>query len=473
MSRIRILPVGGAGEIGASCFHVDFDGTGIVLDAGMHPRKKGIESLPNFDLMQDLPLDAVLISHAHEDHIGSLPYLIQRFPYLRIVTTPQTRAIAELTLHNSVSILQEELAREEGYLSSTASLIDAGKERHPLKPYTHDEIDLLIQSIEYRAYEEQFTVSGYENRNNADVNASFWDAGHVLGSAGILLEHGRHTLFYTGDVRMRNQTLAHGAQIPRRHIDTLMLECTQGATEPSSFLEWEDEAQRFAQRANEIIEQGGSILIPVFALGKMQEMLATIWQLMEQGTLAKTDIYTGGIARKICTVYDRNRYVAPRMDKEFEFADVEQLDFFEIEQTQEFFRRPSIILATSGMMVEGTMSFRFAQQWLSEKRSAIFTVGYMDPDTPGYRIANAQQGNEISLTEFSERQKVRCAIEHFHFTAHSMRDGLISIVRRTTPDRVVLIHGDPEAIDWMGFALLKNFPETKVHAAEIGKAIEL
>jgi cleavage and polyadenylation specificity factor subunit 3 len=452
---IRILPVGGAGEIGASCFHIDFHGTGIILDSGMHPRKKGIESLPNFDLIKDLPLDAVLISHAHEDHIGSLPYLIQRFPYLRVVTTPQTRAIAELTLHNSVSILQDEL-----------------KDDDPLKPYSHNEIDLLIQSIEYRAYEEQFTVSGYENRNNADVNVSFWDAGHVLGSAGILLEHHDRTLFYTGDVKMRNQTVTCAAQIPKRHIDTVLLECTQGAADPSAFPEWEDETRRFAQRANEIIERGGSILIPVFALGKMQEMLATIWELMEKGVLAKTDIYTGGIARKICTVYDRNRYVVRRMNKEFEFANVEQSDFFEIENLLEFFRRPSIILATSGMMIEGTMSFRLAQRWLEQKQSAIFTVGYMDPSTPGYRVAAAQLGEEIRLTDFSEPQVVQCTIERFHFTAHSMRDGLTDIIRRTTPHRVVLIHGDPEAIDWMGHSILKNFPGTKVHAAVIGKTIE-
>lgn len=452
---IRILPVGGAGEIGASCFHIDFHGTGIILDSGMHPRKKGIESLPNFELMKDLPLDAVLISHAHEDHIGSLPYLIQRFPYLRIVATPQTRAIAELTLHNSVSILQEEL-----------------KEDDPLKPYTHDEIDLLIQSIEYRAYNEQFTVSGYEGRSNADIAISFWDAGHVLGSAGVLLEHNGYTLFYTADVKMRDQTLTCGAQIPRRHIDTLMLECTQGAADPSAF-EWEDEVQRFARRANEVIERGGSILVPVFALGKMQEMLATISKLMEKGSLARTDVYTGGIAKKICTVYDRNRYVVRRTDKEFEFANVEQSDFFAMENSLEFFRRPAIILATSGMMIEGTMSFKLAQLWLSQKRSAIFTVGYMDPDTPGYRIASATKGDEIRLTDFSELQQVQCDIERFHFTAHSMRDGLMDIVRMTKPDRVILIHGDPPAIDRMGFTILKNFPGIKVHVAEIGKVIEV
>ncbi len=453
---IRFLPVGGAGEIGASCFHVDLEGTGIILDAGMHPRKKGADSVPNFNMMNDLPVDAVLISHAHEDHIGSLPYLVQRFPYLRIVATPQTRAIAELTLHNSVSILQEELAEDD-----------------PLRPYTHEEIDLLIQSIEYHAYEERFDINSYQNGNNSTVRASFWDAGHVIGSAGILLEHDHHTMFYTGDVKMRNQTLTRGAQIPHMHVDTLLLECTQGAADPSTFLEWEDEAQRFAQLSNDVIEKGGSILIPVFALGKMQEMLAMIWKLMEQGAMVKTDIYTGGIARKICAVYDRNRYVVRRMDKEFEFADVVQRDIFEIERMEELVQHPSIILATSGMMVEGTLSFKLAQHWLNQRHHAIFTVGYMDPDTPGYRIATAQRGKEIQLTDFSQPQQVRCAIERFHFTAHSMRDGLIDIVRRTTPNRVILIHGEPEAIDWMGFSILKDFPGTKVHAAEIGKVIEV
>ena len=105
----KFLPLGGAGEVGANCYYLNFSGTGIILDCGVHPQKSGLEALPLFDLIKDSPVDYVLISHAHQDHLGSLPYLVKRHPYIKIIATPQTRALAELTLHNSVAILKQQL----------------------------------------------------------------------------------------------------------------------------------------------------------------------------------------------------------------------------------------------------------------------------------------------------------------------------------------------------------------------------
>lgn len=94
----------GSDFIGASCYYLNFDGNGIILDSGIDPRKTGLDSLPDFNLLQDLPTDYVIISHAHQDHIGSLPFLIKAYPHLKILSTPQTRALAELVLHNADSI---------------------------------------------------------------------------------------------------------------------------------------------------------------------------------------------------------------------------------------------------------------------------------------------------------------------------------------------------------------------------------
>ncbi len=115
----------------------------------MHPQKIGLEALPNFNLIKEKEIDFVLISHAHQDHISALPFLVKQFPYIKIITTPQTRAIAELTLHNSVSILKQQLSDEES-----------------LKVYSHDEIDLLIQSIEYQSYNKEFIVNGYKHKSS-------------------------------------------------------------------------------------------------------------------------------------------------------------------------------------------------------------------------------------------------------------------------------------------------------------------
>lgn len=453
---ISFLPLGGAQDIGASSYYLNLDGTGIILDCGTHPRKKGIDSLPAFDLIKNAPVDCALISHAHQDHIDGLPYLVQRHPYIRIIATPQTRAVAEITLHNSVGILREQLMDEI-----------------TIRPYTHEEVDLLIQSIEWKSYREEFDIHGYRHQGDEPVRCSFLDAGHILGSAGTLLQYKGKSIFYTGDINLEKRILFPGASLPDSPVDVLILETTHGMTPDADLPPREEEFHRLAQKANLVLSRGGSILLPVFALGKMQEVLVALWKMMEQGTLARHDMYTGGIGKKISTVYDKNRYVVPYNDTDLIISDIPQKDLYDVEHDEEFFRRPCIVLAGSGMIVEGTLSYRLAQRWLSHTKSSIFTVGYMDPETPGYRIRSASKGDLLQVTDSSEPVNVRCDIDQFRISAHSGRTGLLSIVKKLKPKTVILVHGESHSVDWMGHAILTAFPSIKVHAAEIGKPLSL
>ncbi len=452
---MQLLPLGGAGEIGASCFYLNIDGAGIILDSGIHPQKSGLNALPNFDLLKDVEVDTVLLSHAHQDHIGSLPYLVRRHPYVRIISTPQTRAIAELTLHNAVAILQEQLAGDTH-----------------LSPFSHDEVDLLIQSIEWRVYNEKFEIHGFRRRTTTPIKTHFFDAGHILGSAGILTEFDGRKIVYTGNINLDAQAIQQAADIESLECDTLIIECTQGNTDSSLLPHWRNESIRMAQRANEILENGGSILIPAFALGKMQEILCTLWKLMMKGSLTEVDIYTGGVGVKINSVYEKNRYVVPTIDPEFRLSDIPQKDIFELEKNGGIPPRPSIVIASSGMMMEKTTSYRLAPRWLAEKKNAIFVVGYMDPQTPGFRVARAEKGEKIRLTDFSHDQIVQCSIDNFRFTSHARRERLLEIVQKTKPNRVILVHGDQTSIDWMGNSILQLLPGVKVFSAQIGHWIE-
>lgn len=451
---ISFLPIGGGNEIGANSYYLNFNGNGIILDCGIHPQKQGLESLPNFNLFKDKPIDYCLISHSHQDHIGSLPFLVKRFPYVKIITTPQTRALAELTLHNSASILKKEIEEKD------------------FEFYTHDEVDLLIKMIDYKECKNQFELNSYHQLKNAKVNCTFFDAGHILGSAGILLENSGYKIFYTGDINLTVQTILSGANLPEENVDILILETTYGATDSELLLAWDAESFRFAKEANKILNSGGSILIPVFSLGKMQEMLATIWLLMQKQKLTTVDIYTGGLGTKINRAYDYNRFVTNRLDEEFELNTIPQKDYFEISNPEEFFKHPCIVLASSGMMIPGTSSFTFAKRWIKQKDSAIFTVGYMDPKTPGYMIGNSERGDKIQLTSFDEPTEVNCAIKNFKFSAHSRREGLLKIVDKLKPDNVILTHGDEDALDWMGSAILKKHKNIKVSVAAVGKKLD-
>lgn len=452
---ISFLPIGGGNEIGANSYYLNFNGNGIILDCGIHPQKTGLESLPNFDLIKDKTVDFCLISHAHQDHIGSLNFLVKKFPYVKIITTPQTRALAELTLHNSVSILKKEI------------------EEADFEFYTHDEVDLLIKMIDYKEYQKEFELNSFHQQKDAKVNCTFYDAGHILGSSGILLENNNHKIFYTGDINLSSQTLLSAAQLPETKIDTLILETTYGATDSELLLDWNSESLRFAKEANNILNSGGSILIPVFSLGKMQEMLGTIWQLMLKRKLTTVDIYTGGLGTKINRAYDYNRFTVRRLDEEFELNTIPQKDYYEISNPEEFFKHPCIVLASSGMMIKGTSSFTFAKRWLKQKDSAIFTVGYMAEDTPGYIIANSERGDKINLTESDELTEVNCTIKNFKFSAHARREDLLKIVDKLKPDNVILTHGDEEALDWMGSTILKKYKNIKVQTAAIGKEIKI
>lgn len=448
---IKFLPLGGAEEVGASCFYLYIDGTGIILDCGVHPQKIGLESLPDFDLIKDEPIDFVFISHAHQDHIGALPFLIKRFPHLQIFSTKQTAEIALLTLHNSVNLLRDTI------------------DETTFKIYTHEEVDMLIRSINFIEYKQELELAGLCHSNQKKIKITFFDAGHILGSASILIQYNDIKIFYTGDFRSAPQFIMNGSDYPNKNCDVLISETTYGSTSTESLGTYASESNRFASEANKILSRGGSVLVPVFALGKMQEMLMMLHLLMKKNKLTNVPIYTGGLARDISHIYDLNKYIVKRNFRDFELKQIKQEDYFIVKDANYFFKEPSIILATSGMILPRTISHRLAELWLDNHKSAIFIVGYCSPETPGYILQSSKKGDKIIFNSFEK--EVKCEIKKFNFPSHASRENIVSLIKKMNPQKLILVHGEDESHKWIGKNALSFNSKMKVHSSSKGNQI--
>jgi Cft2 family RNA processing exonuclease len=443
--------LGGGEEIGANSYILRIDTENIVLDCGLHPRKKGMEIFPDYKSVKDETINHLIISHAHNDHIGALPYYLKLFPYSKIYTTKPTLSIADVTLLNTSSIIRKEFLNEW--------------DKSVLEYYTDEILNLIPMIIKQQDYRKEIKLTN-------ELTFEFFDAGHILGSASVLIKACDKKIFYTGDINMRQQSLIPPAELPKGKVDILILESTNGeeATLPS----YDEEEKRLAKFINEISGDGGSVLVPVFALGKAQEMLKRIDGLMEKNKIPHMPVYVSPMSKLINKVYDRYNYTVRRIEDGMKLSQIKTIELRrEYVEKGEFYKHPSVVLATSGMMIERTMSFRLAKRFLQRKNFGIAVCGYCDPDTPGFKIKYAKRFNKIYFNYLDSGTDVYCRIENFKFTAHSDRGGLLKIVEKLKPEKIILLHGSENAISEMGKEIVTRFKGVKVLVPEKGKKYNL
>lgn len=429
---IRFTVIGGGSEIGANCFLVGSNGTSVLLDCGVHPKKLGPAALPDLAALREPP-EAVMVSHGHIDHCGALPCLLRLFPETQVYATQPTVRIMDRMLHNSVSVMGM-VAREQGV------------QGYPL--YQHEDVDHVVRRAYGMEFDHEFALD-FGSR----ARGTFRHAGHVLGSASIVLRVPDHTLFYTGDICMTRQELMHGHRLVdnRERVDTLVIECTRGAQGADEDTTYDEETERFAREVRKVLLGGGSVLVPSFALGRSQEILNLISRLMRSGRLPTAPVYASGLGRAVYELYVRySRYLSPDADLRplHEFHCVG--DVWDPRVARKLVSKPGIVVATSGMMLENTPSAMLASVLVRENCHGIFFVGYLDPDTLGYRLLHANTGDALAFELGGALVKV--ALENrqmFRFSAHAGRDDLRALVDHLRPSNVVFVHGDPEAVQWM------------------------
>lgn len=450
----ELITLGGAEEIGANSMYLEIDGTGIIIDAGLHPRLRDSRALPELDTLGYRPLDVVAITHAHTDHLAGLPYLLRRFPHVRTLMTHATRDISHIMLHNSARLLKTDIA--------------AWYSHDILEFYNRNQIELLRQSFEAINYSEPFTIRGYSGRS--DVNLTFHWAGHILGSAGIEIECNGLRMFHTGDVQFENQKLLREARFPKSHFDVLITEATNCALDKP--LDTQGESRRLAAFINRVTSADGSVLIPCFALGKQQEILVILNDLMVKGAIPNLPVFTGGMGVKINKIYDQYCYTEPLRRPGFEVSDIpqERLRFEELFSSS-YMKHPSIVVAPSGMMNKGTLSFALATQWITKPNFGIVFVGYQDPDTPGSALLSSQPN--VSFEFGGRTAKRSCLVDRVRFSAHSSLGSIVDYITDVRPKTLVIVHGETDACEMLALCVRERLPQTRIIIPRKGISYEI
>jgi Cft2 family RNA processing exonuclease len=447
---MQITNLNPADEIGASGWLLEFEGHRLLLDAGIHPKREGRAALPLFDAAGDQDLDAVAISHCHHDHVGSLPVAMRRWPNAHVFMTELSYFIVERVLHNSVNVMKRQ--REE-----------LGVTDYPL--YTHHEVDDIAPQFQGFRYDREieWAASAKARMGNPSPILEFHDAGHTLGSAGIMVRGQHTTLFYTGDVCFHDQTLLKGARFEDVEAEILIMETTRGSRPPTPGFSREQEAERLLTAIQQVFHRNGSVLIPTFALGRTQETLALLALWMRSGRLEPQPVFIGGLGRVFAEIYDLQAHRTHRNHSNLqlhEALDLSVLDARKLNQLKLSGRHLFVI--TAGMLSENTAAHDLALRLAGDERHAIFFVGYADPSTPGGRLKVAPAGIPFFFSTTGGELTRNCELQEFDLTAHANREELLDFVGQVMPRVVVLGHGEPEARNWFERQIRDRHPRIQV-----------
>jgi len=445
-------------EIGANSYLLDFGADGsVILDAGMHPRLDGLNGTPNFAPSRGKDIKGIFLTHSHHDHVGALPLAMREHPDVPVLMSEGSYFLADPLLHNSVEVMIKQ--RDEYNIPE-----------YPL--FTHGELAQLVQRWRACGLEKAYGFHGLGKPKNDPLTFAFYDAGHILGSVGVLLTHRGRRIFYTGDINFTDQTLMKAASFPTEKIDVLITETTKGVSPRKEHRP--QIIERLVAAIEETYANGGSVLIPIFAMGKTQEFLAEIYLQWKKGRIGKRPLFIGGLGKNFSAVYDKLAKRVPRFHPDLKLLNHGLPEVMDGKRIRNFKpRKNDLYLISSGMMTEKTLSNTLGQKFLDNEKNAVFFVGYCDPDSPAGRLLGTKKGEYVVLDSLSGEQQVNSRVEHFDLTSHAHREDILEYILRVNPRVCVLVHGDPLALEWFKGQLNTLRPEMQIVIPPPGQAIEL
>jgi len=457
VSFMELLDLNRAGGIGANALFVKIGGVNLLIDSGLDPKRVGRAATPDFRAIRNERVDLIIITHCHLDHIGSLPVAMRYFPEAPVLMSASSRLLIERMLHNSSNVMMKQKA-------------DQDIPDYPL--FSHQEIDRCAGRMIGVPFGLEKTFSGLRARD--EIKIQLHPAGHVAGAAGVEITHKHRGIFFTGDVLFDDLRTLPGAKFPAGHFDTVVLETTRGLTERPVEQTRAHEVDRLVRSINDTIKRGGSFLLPVFALGRMQEVLTILHDARRFGQLVDCPIIGSGLGLDLCNYLDEIRRKTQHVS--FNRSILKELGLKSLPRKINPGKDPQrngLFVVSSGMLVENTPSYVLASGLLDHSHNTIGFVGYCDPDTPGGRLLACRSGDDFLFEAVHVRSRVRAQVEKFELSGHADREELLEFGLQATPRAVVLTHGDPGARQWFADELTGRDAGIKVVDPTPGKTYEV
>jgi metallo-beta-lactamase family protein len=459
---MRILFAGAARTVTGSQHLLEFDGGRLLLDCGLYQGRRQESNDRNRNLPFDpRGVDAMVLSHAHIDHAGNIPTLVKHGFRGSIVCTPATRDLCSVMLRDAARIQE---ADAEFINRKYADRLD-----EPIVPL-YTEADVLKSLSHFRPLDYHQPVPVMPG-----VTCTFWDAGHVLGSAIVQLDIDRGTdrlrLVFSGDLGRRNMAILRDPEIPEPP-DVLLLETTYGDRlhSPMSGME-----EQLAAVVNRTVQRAGKILVPSFALERTQEFVYALNRLTERGVIPSIPIYVDSpLSVRITEIFklhpecfdDETRAFLHRNGNPFGFENLSYVSSVEDSKALNGRDGPLMIIAGSGMCEAGRI-LHHLRNAVEDPKNTVLIIGFQAQHTLGRRIAERQPRVKIFGVERALEAEV---VVMDAFSAHADRDDLVDFVRRCGARlrKTFLVHGEENQSEAFG-KRMADLGFTDVHVPMLGE----
>lgn len=435
--NFSFLPLGGGDEIGANSYIVTIGEYNFIIDAGVKIRKEG-NIYPDYTGLDFLvgSIDAVIITHAHLDHCGALIKLYNSNNRLKFIMTLETRELIKLNLKNT------DISPNEMY-----------------------DLEKLLQKAIILQFNKPFKWQG------KGLTIELYRAGHILGAASVLIKTKECNVFITGDYTLDNQETVRGMELPlNEKIDILITENTYGNREIKDIIPRKLQYESLKKYVVEKINEGKKILIPAFAIGRAQELICCLKKLAIENNFR---IYVDGLAVEASELYEKYGKVNlhGRNIHYIKNSVYETKEDFIIE---EFMNNRSCVIASSGMLQEGSTSAVYAKYLLQQPNASCILSGYQACDTLGARIIEQMKldCDKYIMIE-NENYLIKSELESFRISSHCNIDEILTVINVTNPKKVILVHGELQDGKSELFEILKKNSFLEVYQSKNNEVIKL